>query len=122
MTDPIRQPTTADLTEGTAGHLIAAGKVNGVSVYGADRAHIGHIEDLMIDKRAGTVEYGVLNFGGFLGLGTKHHAIPWRMLRYDSTLEGFVVDNMTKERLDAAPVYDPIGVRDWRLVDSYWGL
>lgn len=120
--DTIRQPTTADLTEDTAGYMIAAGKVNGVAVYGADRAHIGHIEDLMIDKRAGTVEYAVLNFGGFMGLGSKHYAVPWRMLRYDNGLEGFVVDNITKERLDNAPVYEPAGVRDWTLVDNYWGM
>ncbi|WP_165585604.1 PRC-barrel domain-containing protein [Roseococcus sp. SYP-B2431] len=122
MVDTIHQPTTADLTEDTDGYLVAAGKVNGVSVYGADRERIGHIEDLMIDKRAGTVEYGVLHFGGFLGLGSKHYAVPWRMLRYDNQLEGFVVDNITKARLDNAPVYEPVGVRDWTMVDNYWGM
>ena len=64
---PTQQPTTSDLTQGTHGALIAAGKVSGSDVYGADAKRIGSIDDLMIDKHAGTVEYAVLNFGGFFG-------------------------------------------------------
>jgi hypothetical protein len=32
---------------------------------------IGHISHLMIGKRSGRVEYAVMSFGGFLGMGEK---------------------------------------------------
>lgn len=119
---PTQQPTTSDLTEGTQGALIAAGKVTGAAVFGADDARIGSIDDLMIGKHAGRVEYAVLNFGGFLGLGAKHYALPWRMLSYEPRLEGFMVRNITRERLEAAPVHDPLGERDWAKIEEYWGM
>lgn len=120
--NPIDQPTTNDLTVDRYGTLIAAGRVNGSDVYGADEARIGSIDDLMIDKHAGTVEYAVLNFGGFLGVGSKHYALPWRMLSYQPRLEGYMVRDITRERLDAAPVHDPLGERDWARVENYWGV
>jgi len=120
--DPIVEPTTSDLTAGTHGTLIAASKVSGTRVYGADEERIGEVLDLMIDKWSGKVEYAVLTFGGFLGLGTKEFALPWRMLRYEPRLEGFVVAEITRERLDMAPVHDAALERNWGSIDNYWGV
>lgn len=116
----INQPTHEDLTQDPRGALIAARRVNGTEVFGADEVRIGEIEDLMLDKRLGSVEYAVLSFGGFLGIGSKHYALPWRMLRYEPRLGGFIVNNITRERLEAAPAHEPTG--DWATIDQYWGM
>jgi len=118
--EPILEPTTADLTAGTNGALIAASKVSGAAVYGADEERIGEVLDVMIDKWSGKVDYAVVTFGGFLGLGAKEYALPWRMLRYEPRLEGFITGEVTRARLDRAPVHDPMLERNWGTVDNHW--
>jgi hypothetical protein len=41
---------------------------------------IGDIDHLMIDKVSGRVNYAVMSFGGFIGLGHSHYPIPWNAL------------------------------------------
>lgn len=115
------QPTTKDLTAPTTGHLIAGGKVSGTEVYSLEDEHIGRIEDVMLDKATGRVVYAVLSFGGFMGLGSKHYPLPWDMLRYNTTLGGYVV-KLNKARLDRAPVAEE-GWQDRRnSIDDYWAM
>jgi PRC-barrel domain len=40
----------------------------------------------MIDKPTGKVAYAVLSFGGIFGMGKDRHALPWRVLNYDTSL------------------------------------
>lgn len=82
--------------------LISSAKVDGARVYGADDEKIGHVDHLMIDKRAGTVSYAVISFGGFLGLGERLHPMPWTSLTYDERLDGYRV-SVTRDQLDGAP-------------------
>lgn len=114
-------PTAKDMTAPTTGHLIAGGKVSGTDVYSLEGQHIGSIEDVMLDKTSGRVAYAVLSFGGFLGLGTKHFPLPWEMLRYDTTLGGYVV-KMDKARLEGAPVVEDGWADRHRMVDEYWAV
>ena len=58
----------------------------------------------MIDKFSGQVAYAVMSFGGFLGIGERHHPLPWGALTYDTKLGGYVVD-LGRERLEGAPSY-----------------
>jgi sporulation protein YlmC with PRC-barrel domain len=69
-------------------NLIGSDKVEGTTVYGADRKDIGSVERVMIDKRSGQVQYAVLSFGGFLGIGDDYYPLPWQSLTYDESLGG----------------------------------
>ncbi|WP_136685914.1 PRC-barrel domain-containing protein [Falsirhodobacter xinxiangensis] len=82
--------------------VISSTDVNGTTVYSPTGEHLGSIDHLMIDKQSGNVAYAVMGFGGFLGLGEAHHPVPWRKLRYDTSLNGYVTD-ITKEQLEGAP-------------------
>jgi sporulation protein YlmC with PRC-barrel domain len=73
-----------------AGNLIGSDKVEGTAVYGPDGTKIGSIERVMIDKLNGKVSYAVLSFGGFLGIGDDYYPLPWRSLKYDTNLGGYV--------------------------------
>jgi hypothetical protein len=84
--------------------LIAADKVEGTTVYGDGREKIGTIHRIMIDKLSGRVDYAVMSFGGFLGIGDRYHPLPWSMLTYDEALDGYVV-NLNREKLEHAPSY-----------------
>ncbi len=86
--------------------VISSGKVEGTSVYNANGDKLGSIDDLVIDKRSGLVRYAALEFGGFLGMGTDRYPIPWSMLKYDTTLDGYVVP-LGQDQLEKAPRYEP---------------
>lgn len=84
--------------------LISSDRVEGTSVYATDGEKIGHISHLMIGKRSGRVEFAVMNFGGFLGMGGSYHPLPWDALDYDTERGGYIV-NIDKDRLYEAPSY-----------------
>jgi len=81
----------------------------------------------MIDKISGQVAYAVMSFGGFLGMGTEEHAIPWNKLTYDTSLEGFRTD-ITEQQLRGAPAYSRDRNNDWsdrnreRELHSHYGV
>ncbi len=85
-------------------HIISSDRVEGTSVYNANGDKLGSIDDLMIDKYSGNVRYAVMEFGGFLGMGTDRYPLPWSMLKYDTTKDGYVVP-ISKSSLDKAPRY-----------------
>ena len=95
----------ADQNKITNGSLIASTKVTGTTVYNRAGDKLGSVEDVMIDKISGRAVYAIMSFGGFLGMGDKHHPLPWSVLDYDKKLEGYVVD-LDKNLLEKAPSYD----------------
>lgn len=109
----------------TTGNIISSDKVEGTKVYNANREKLGSVDDLMIDKYTGQVRYAVLEFGGFLGMGTDRYPMPWSMLKYDTALEGYVVP-LTKEKIEQAPRYAQADVPAYtddynKSVNTYWG-
>jgi len=86
------------------GTLISSDKVEGTSVMNPAGEKLGTIENVMIDKLSGKVAYAVMSFGGFLGIGHRHHPVPWGMLKYDTNLNGYIV-NLDKQMLEKAPTY-----------------
>ena len=64
------------------GNLISSNKVEGTSVYSTDGEKLGSIDHLMIGKRSGRVEYSVMSFGGFLGIGEQYRPVGRAGLRY----------------------------------------
>jgi sporulation protein YlmC with PRC-barrel domain len=111
----------------TADHtVISSERVEGTSVYNADGEKLGSIDDLMIDKVSGQVRYAVLEFGGFLGMGTDRYPLPWNMLKYDTAQDGYVVP-VDKRMLESAPRYAEDSVPDYDdayniSVNRYYGL
>src|SRR3954471_17842244 len=67
--------------------------------------NLGKIKDVMIDIQSGTIEYVVVEFGGFLGIGEKYFAVPFRALAIDTKREAFIL-GQTKEVLEKAPGFD----------------
>lgn len=91
--------------------LIASDKVEGTHVFDPQGHELGTVLNFMVDKYTGKVAYAVLSFGGWLGLGERYHALPWRTLRYDTELSGYVT-KLTREQLQRAPSY--------KAADSPW--
>ena len=104
---------TSTMPKGAA--LISGKSIQGTRVYSPAGDELGHIDDVMIDTATGRTVYGVLQFGGFLGIGSDHHAIPFAKLMYDAARDGYVTD-LTKEQLEAAPKQEETwrNDRDWQ--------
>jgi sporulation protein YlmC with PRC-barrel domain len=106
--------------------VISSDRVEGTAVYNNAGDKLGSIDDLMIDKRSGQVRYAVLEFGGFLGMGTDRYPLPWNVLRYDTAKDGYVVP-LDKSKLENAPHYavddEPVYNPDYgQRVNGYWGV
>src|SRR6187549_1167468 len=79
----------------------------GMEVRNLHDEKLGTIDELVINVEQGRVAYAALGVGGFLGLGEKLFAIPWNEFTIKHTeKEHFVVLDMDKEKLKAAPGFD----------------
>ncbi len=72
-------------------------------VYDAAGKFLGEIEEIVLDVRTGCVRYVVLALGGFLGIGQKRFAVPWRALTPDADYRRCIVD-VALMQLMAVPV------------------
>ncbi|SKC77424.1 PRC-barrel domain-containing protein [Paraburkholderia hospita] len=97
---------------------MAAATLDGNKVVTADGEHVGKISDIMLDVRSGRIAYAVLSEGGFLGMGTTLHAIPWSALTLNADEKVFLVALMADE-IKNAPGFDK---NHWPpMADPQWG-
>ena len=68
---------------------------------------LGEVEDLVVDIEQGAVTYGVVDFGGFLGIAEQTTAVPWDMfvIQQDADSANFVLE-VTEDTLQNAPTID----------------
>ncbi len=85
--------------------VLAASSMLGNKVVSPEGEELGILKELMIDLDEGQINYAVLSFGGFLGLGNKLFAIPWEALTLNTDDHTFILD-VDKEQLKNAPGFD----------------
>lgn len=84
--------------------LNRASKVIGTNVEDANGNKIGDIKDVVLDRKSGQVAYAVVDFGGWLGMGDKYFAVPWKALKSGDN-DRYVL-NTSKDALKKAPGFD----------------
>lgn len=62
---------------------------------------LGDLKDIVVDADSGRILYGVVDFGGFLGIGNKLFAVPWGAINLSADYKELVI-NVNKERLKQA--------------------
>ena len=83
------------------------GSVLGREVRTRVEEDVGRIIDLLAD-RDGRVQGAVIEFGGFLGIGTRKIAVEWTALRFEGGgKHPVVIVEMTRDQLRVAPEYKP---------------
>ena len=80
--------------------------VLGIKALSATGDDMGRIVDIIVD-RSGQVRAAIIDFGGFLGVGSRKIAVDWRSLHFNPKKAGAVAVNLTKNQLRVAPVYKP---------------
>jgi sporulation protein YlmC with PRC-barrel domain len=86
-----------------------ATRLRGTSVLGSDGVKIGSVDDILID-RSGSIKALVIGVGGFLGIGAKDVAIPFKQFQVVAGTEGkadVLTLSMTKDQLTDAEDFKP---------------
>jgi hypothetical protein len=89
--------------------IIGAGYAHGVlgrDVRSPADEDMGHIVDVIVD-RTGKVRAAVIDFGGFLGVGSRKIVVDWNALRFGGVANksDSITLELTKAQVIAAPEY-----------------
>ena len=78
----------------------------GREVRSAANEDMGRIVDVIVD-RSGTVRAAVIDFGGFLGVGSRKIVVDWKALHFGgiANKSDSISLELTKEQVSAAPEY-----------------
>ena len=80
-------------------------RILGKDVLSATGEDMGRIVDVLFDEK-GEPHAAVIDFGGFLGMGTRKIAISWSVLRFDlGEKKNVIALDIGREQLKAAPEY-----------------
>lgn len=100
--------TTADTGVVAPGPTLAS-DIIGSAVYESsaqDAKSIGDINDIVV-SREGQVASVIIGVGGFLGIGEKDVEVEYSAIEWaDRDGQRWLVANMTREQLEAAPAFD----------------
>jgi sporulation protein YlmC with PRC-barrel domain len=94
--------------EGTPATVVDAQQLEsilGKNVISTTGEDMGRIVDIIVD-RSGQVRAAIIDFGGFLGVGTRKIAVDWRLIRFpsDGKMDNVMVD-LTSNQLRVSPVF-----------------
>jgi sporulation protein YlmC with PRC-barrel domain len=104
--DPLNRETLVDFDETT----LTAEQLLGTNVYGPTDEHIGVIGDFVLgDTNDNAIDAVIIDFGGFLGIGTKEVAVGFEDLQFYADENGenrSLILNVTREQMEAAPAFN----------------
>jgi PRC-barrel domain len=68
--------------------------------------NMGHIVDVIVD-RSGQVRAAIIDFGGFLGVGSRKIAVDWNALHFPPPAkpDAKITLELTRDQVKAAPEY-----------------
>jgi hypothetical protein len=97
-------------TEGTSALVVngaGAQTLLGVPVQTSKGEDLGRVVDVVVDRH-GDLLAAIVDFGGFLGVGTRKIAVDWRMLHFPQAdgMDKLIAD-LPRDELRNAPVYKP---------------
>lgn len=104
--------------------VLSATSIIGDDVENLQGENLGEINDIVFNIQTGCTEYVVLEFGGFLGMGEKLFAIPFKALSLNADRQVFILDR-DKDYLKKAPGFDKdhwpeTNSRHWEDINTYW--
>jgi len=98
--------------------LVRANEIRDIKVRNPEGEGLGDITDVAIDRRTGCITYAVLAYGGILGFGEKHFAIPWEavQIRLREKMAIVDTDRRTLDRSSGFSRDRMPGEGDWSLI------
>jgi hypothetical protein len=102
------QPAPADtVVDAQVGEVDASlESILGKDVKSPTGEDLGRVIDVLTDAR-GHVRVAVIDFGGFLGVGTRRIAVDWPLLHFDpDSHDKPLVLSVDRQKLQSAPEYN----------------
>ena len=110
--------TTMNPTSTNTRRTMSATTLIGDTVQNTDGDKLGDLKEIMLDVHSGRVAYGVLDFGGMMGMGNKLFAVPFEKFSVDEKEHKILLD-VPKDTLKNAEGFDQ---NDWPdTADQKWG-
>ena len=98
-----RTDVAIDAQVGQIGASLAS--ILGKNVVGPKGEDLGRVVDVLADEK-GRVRVAIIDFGGFLGVGTRRIAVDWRLLRFNpDSRDKPLMLGVTRGKLQSAPEY-----------------
>lgn len=89
---------------------VRSSTLTGLDVVNEKGKSLGSVSDMVIDLETGQIQYVATSYGGFLGIGDKLFAIPWKSLRFTHDKgdpdQRLLVLDMPQEALENAPGFN----------------
>jgi PRC-barrel domain len=109
--DPSQQKSTTPAPASPPPSVTVIGAADAHGVLGREvrsqtDEDMGRIVDVIVD-RAGQVRAAVIDFGGFLGVGSRKIVVDWNALHFGSVANksDSITLDLTKDQVTAAPEY-----------------
>jgi sporulation protein YlmC with PRC-barrel domain len=109
---PALRARTVDRVE-----VMSADALVGRDVENRQGEEFGEVADLAIDLSSGRIAYVILEYGGWLGLGEKLAAVPWKALKADVSNPQVTMD-INEDKLKTLPSF---ARQEWpQTLDRQW--
>lgn len=99
--NPESRSTSQGLNKRT---LWSANESIGANIVSANGEDLGDVEDIILDRNKNRIAYVIVSYGGILGLGDKHFAVPWQAFRQTDDRELSL--DIDQEELKNAPGFE----------------
>lgn len=95
--------------------LLKGSQLFNANLQDAQGNKIGDIKDFAVNRDSGRIQFAIIDVGGFLGVGSRQIAVPWKAVQEKS--DGTLFLNADKNRLQNAPEFKG----NWnQLSDASW--
>jgi hypothetical protein len=105
---PTNPPPPADTKAAPSVTVIASHEVQGIvggEVHGIGNETMGRIVDVIVDGE-GTPRAVIIDFGGFLGVGSRKIAVDWKALHFLPSDKRYSIGlELSRDQVKAAPEY-----------------
>ena len=102
---PVPADAVVDARVGEVGTSL--GSILGRDVASPKGEDLGRVVDVLADAQ-GHVRVAIIDFGGFLGVGTRRIAVDWPLLRFDlNARDKPLILSVDRQKLQSAPEYNP---------------
>jgi sporulation protein YlmC with PRC-barrel domain len=91
--------------------LLRVSNLTDDQVVNANDDDLGQVEDWIVDLRQGMLQFGVVDFGGFLGIAENTVAVPWDQFTISASGDNNLMLDVTEDTLRNAPQLD---MSDWQ--------
>ena len=105
------QPKADEVVDARVGQMdVTLVPILGKDVKSPTGEDMGRVVDVLADND-GHVRVAIIDFGGFLGVGTRRIAVDWPLLRFNPG-DKWLILSVTRQKLQSTPEYkDPSSPR-----------